>query len=121
MPSLQFVSGEPSPCGAWGTTTSSGRGVGGVSVHPFVFRVIEATDGNEGIGLHREHRPTLGIPDIVMPEKDGIETVREILAIDPAGAILTMSGRDVDFQEVAIRLGARRGSGSRWESRNCWM
>jgi DNA-binding NarL/FixJ family response regulator len=48
------------------------------------------------------------IADIVMPEEDGIETVKELLGIDPAAVIFTMSGRDEDFQEVAIRLGARK-------------
>ncbi len=46
-----------------------------------------------------------------MPEKDGIETVREILAIDPAAVIFTMTGKDgaEDHNEVARMLGARRG------------
>jgi len=44
-----------------------------------------------------------------MPEMDGIETVREILAIDPEAVIFTMSGADEDYQEVARMVGARRG------------
>ncbi|MGH9870601.1 MAG: hypothetical protein ACREAA_20885 [Candidatus Polarisedimenticolia bacterium] len=43
-----------------------------------------------------------------MPEKDGIETVREILAIDPAAVIFTMSGAEEDYQEVARLVEARR-------------
>lgn len=39
------------------------------------YSVLEATDGREGVRLYREHRPALVIVDIVMPEKDGIETV----------------------------------------------
>jgi CheY-like chemotaxis protein len=50
------------------------------------------------------------IADIVMPEKDGIETVKEALAIDPGAVIFTMTGRDGDFQEVAMRLGAKSGN-----------
>ena len=46
-----------------------------------------------------------------MPEKDGIETVKEILAIDPAAVIFTMSGKGGagDHNEVARMLGARQG------------
>jgi len=46
-----------------------------------------------------------------MPEKDGIETVREILAIDRMTVIFTMTGKDgaEDHNEVARMLGARRG------------
>jgi len=45
-----------------------------------------------------------------MPEKDGIETVKEMLAIDPAAVIFTMTGKDgaEDHNEVARMLGARR-------------
>ena len=73
------------------------------------YRPIEAADGREGVALYREHRPAVTIVDIVMPEKDGIETVREILAIDPAAVIFTMSGADDNYQEVARLLGAKRG------------
>ena len=40
------------------------------------------------------------IADIVMPEKDGLETVREMLGIDPALSIFTMRGKDRDRSEV---------------------
>jgi CheY-like chemotaxis protein len=73
------------------------------------YRVLEAADGGEGVRLYREHRPALVIVDIVMPEKDGLETVREILAIDPEAIVFTMSGRDEDYLETARLLGARRG------------
>ena len=58
------------------------------------YSVFEAANGRDGVRLFREHRPTLVLVDIVMPEKDGIETVKEILAIDPAAVIFTMSGED---------------------------
>jgi CheY-like chemotaxis protein len=73
------------------------------------YRVLEAANGREGVRLYREHAPAVSIVDIVMPEKDGIETVRDILAIDPAAVIFTMSGADDDYQEVARVLGTRRG------------
>ena len=75
------------------------------------YSVLEAAEGREGVRLYREHRPALVLVDIVMPEKDGIETVREILATDPAAVIFAMSGKDgaEDHNEVARMLGARRG------------
>ena len=48
------------------------------------YRVLEAAEGREGVRVYREHRPALTIVDIVMPEKDGIETVKEVLAVDPS-------------------------------------
>jgi CheY-like chemotaxis protein len=73
------------------------------------YAVLEAADGREGMAMFREHRPAVTIVDIIMPEMDGIETVREILAIDPGAIVFTMSGADDDYQEVARMLGARRG------------
>jgi CheY-like chemotaxis protein len=73
------------------------------------YPVIEVADGREGVAMFREHHPAVTIVDIIMPDKDGIETVREILAIDPAAIVFTMSGADDDYQEVARMLGARRG------------
>ena len=75
------------------------------------YSVLEAADGREGVRLYREHRPALVLLDIVMPEKDGIETVKEILAIDATAVIFTMTGKDAggDYQEAAKLLGAKRG------------
>ena len=58
------------------------------------YHVSEAADGREGVLLFREHQPAVVLVDIVMPEKDGIETVKEILTLDPSTAIFTMSGKD---------------------------
>jgi len=40
------------------------------------YRVLEAADGGEGVRLYLEARPDLVLLDIIMPEKDGIETLR---------------------------------------------
>ena len=46
--------------------------------------VAEATNGREGLERYAEHRPDLVTLDIVMPELDGVETLREIRAADRA-------------------------------------
>jgi len=46
------------------------------------YEVIEATNGEEGINLAREHSPSLIIMDIQMPVMDGI-TAAKILKNDP--------------------------------------
>ena len=91
--------------------SSDVRAVLRVALESEGYAVLEAADGCEGVRLYREHRPALVLVDIVMPEKDGIETVREILAIDPAAVIFTMTGKDgaEDHNEVARMIGARRG------------
>jgi DNA-binding response OmpR family regulator len=42
------------------------------------FEVIEAKDGKEGVRLFHIHQPALVITDILMPEKDGLETIYEL-------------------------------------------
>jgi DNA-binding response OmpR family regulator len=54
--------------------------------------VIEAVDGREGMRIFREQAPDIVVSDIVMPHRDGIETIREIHAASPATGIIAMSG-----------------------------
>jgi CheY-like chemotaxis protein len=74
------------------------------------IEVIEAMDGVSGLALFREHRPPLVITDILMPNKDGIEAMREIRAVDPNVRIIAMSGggraKYTDFLNVAKEFGA---------------
>jgi DNA-binding NtrC family response regulator len=54
--------------------------------------VFEAQDGNEGMTVAGAHPPDLIITDLVMPDKEGIETIRDIKALFPACGIIAMSG-----------------------------
>jgi len=73
------------------------------------YQVLEAADGREGVSLYREHRPSVTIVDIMMPDNDRVEMVKEILTVHPKAVIFTLSGQDEDYQEVAKSLGASRG------------
>jgi len=46
------------------------------------YEVIEAEDGNEAVKQFKSGQPDLVVTDIVMPEKEGIETIME--SSDPA-------------------------------------
>ena len=56
--------------------------------------VAEATNGREGRDRYAEHRPDLVTLDIVMPELDGVETLREIRAADPNARVVMVSAVD---------------------------
>ncbi len=46
-------------------------------------KVIEAPDGKAGTRLYRESPADLVITDIIMPEKEGIETIKELTSDFP--------------------------------------
>ena len=72
--------------------------------------VIEAADGDLGLKAFREHQPDLVITDIVMPNKEGLETIMELRREFPAVKIVAMSGGTrgmvISFLPAAKKLGA---------------
>jgi YesN/AraC family two-component response regulator len=54
--------------------------------------VIEARNGTEGVELFMEANADLVITDIVMPEKEGLEVLKEIRKLSPAVKIIAIPG-----------------------------
>ena len=55
------------------------------------YSVTCAEDGRRGLAAFRESRPDLVVTDIVMPGKEGIETILELRSIWPEGPIIAIS------------------------------
>ena len=76
------------------------------------YEVIEASDGKEGIRLYRKNPTDLIITDLIMPEKDGIETIQELKKDFPDIKIIAISGGGRlgphDYLHLAKMLGAQR-------------
>jgi DNA-binding NtrC family response regulator len=74
------------------------------------YEVIGSLDGKEGIRLYREAPTDLIITDIVMPEKEGIETIMELKRDFPDVKIIAISGGGrigpEDYLRIAKKLGA---------------
>lgn len=74
--------------------------------------VIEAKNGNAGIESAQQDQPDLVIVDILMPEKEGLETISEIKKNLKNARILAISGggrkADMNFLHLAEKLGADR-------------
>ncbi|UFS71566.1 response regulator [Geomonas sp. RF6] len=60
--------------------------------------VAEAADGAEAVAKFSEIRPDLTTLDIVMPNKTGIEALREIMALDPAAKVVMVSSLGQESQ-----------------------
>ena len=56
------------------------------------YEIEIATNGVEGIRLFKESGSDLVITDIIMPEKEGLETIREMRRIKSDLKIIAMSG-----------------------------
>lgn len=69
------------------------------------YRVHVASDGDEAIELFRRISVDLMVTDIVMPEKEGIETICEIKDQYPATKIIAISGTKF-YLDFAVPLGA---------------
>lgn len=56
------------------------------------YEVYAAADGEEGIQLWQSLNPDLVITDIIMPNKEGIETILELKRKNKAVKIIAISG-----------------------------
>ena len=75
------------------------------------YNVHCASNGVEGIKEYRGHPADLIILDILMPEKEGLETILDLRREFPQVKIIAMSGGSerakLDLLELARRLGAQ--------------
>ncbi len=68
----------------------------------------EAANGIEAISAYKRLRPDIVLMDIVMPDLEGVETVRQICAADPTARVIMISSVCYrDKIEEALAAGAR--------------
>jgi CheY-like chemotaxis protein len=88
------------------------RTILGESLRRAGYEVREASDGRQGLKLYREQAADLIITDLIMPEKEGLEMIQEVLRLRPDVKIIAISGgsRDgsSDYLKIAKVFGARR-------------
>jgi len=71
-------------------------------------KVIQASGGTEAIKLYREKKPDVVIMDLLMEDMDGLDAIRQILAIDPAATtIICSTDKQKARQEDARKAGVK--------------
>ena len=72
--------------------------------------MLDAADGEKGLDIFQRHQVDVVITDIMMPEKDGLETIQEVKKTHPMTKIVAMSGEEEregpSFLAIGRKLGA---------------
>ncbi len=72
------------------------------ALEPLGFDIIgEAQNGEEGIKMFEQHHPDLTTLDIVMPEMDGLEVLKEIREKDSNAKVVMITA--VDQREPMLK------------------
>ena len=76
------------------------------------FEVIEASNGEEAVRTFREGGIDLVITDIIMPDKEGLESIMDLKEIDPDVKIIAISGggrlEPHSYLQMAAKFGAKK-------------
>lgn len=76
------------------------------------YKVVTAADGAAGLKIARDRTIDLVITDLIMPRKEGVETIVHLKRTKPGVAIIAMSGggrsRNLSFLDIAREAGADR-------------
>jgi CheY-like chemotaxis protein len=76
------------------------------------YQIVCASNGREGVAALEKEPFDLVITDILMPDQEGIETIRAIRRLSPAVPIIAISGggrfSGADYLAIAEKFGASK-------------
>lgn len=76
------------------------------------YEVLPAADGEVALSIFRQQPVDLVITDLIMPEKEGLETIMELRRLQPNIKVIAISGGGRndpgDYLPIAEQLGAAK-------------
>ena len=77
-------------------------------LEPLQYDFVEASSGIQVNKLIEDENLSLAIIDIIMPDKEGLETIEDLHSVRPDLPIIAMSSEDnLLFLNMATEMGAR--------------
>lgn len=74
------------------------------------YEIIEAANGSEAVNFYRQTKIDLMITDLIMPEKEGIETILEIRQGFPDAKIIAISGGGKNSTDLYLNMAKDLGA-----------
>ncbi len=74
------------------------------------YTVNTAVNGEDGLRVYRAFHPDLIITDLIMPEKEGLETIQEIRQKNPDVKIIAISGGGIGDSDMYLHLAKKIGA-----------
>jgi PAS domain S-box-containing protein len=90
-------------------------------LEPVGYEVNEASDGNQALAAVERFDPHLVITDLVMPHKEGIETIAAIRQSRPSVRILAFSGQGGSTYPRSGRRPFKAGGSGRLGEESSWI
>lgn len=70
------------------------------------YQVVRAADAAQGLALAERHAPDLVVLDLMLPDLDGLEVLRRIVARQDVPVLIVTARGDVSDRVAGLRLGA---------------
>ncbi len=80
------------------------------ALEDYDYDVEIAENGKVGLRLYPTFKPNAVILDVLMPEKEGIETIRELLQLDAKASVIAVSGGGKIEADTYLNLMRRFGA-----------
>jgi DNA-binding NtrC family response regulator len=74
------------------------------------YEVLQADNGKTALASYSERPTDVVVTDVVMPEMEGLETIRELRRLDPHARIVAMTGADPQFASTYLAMAGRFGA-----------